>query len=99
MPPTIPTNCPSFVNSTIQELMYPADTKIGNTIRIAPAPAFESEAQTAAIEEARLSALPLETQIYFLNYAKADDIASVISTLLSPRGSVVVYRPRNALIV
>jgi type II secretory pathway component GspD/PulD (secretin) len=46
-----------------------------------------------------LSALPLETQIHFLNYAKADDIASVISTLLSPRGSVVVYRPRNALIV
>jgi type IV pilus assembly protein PilQ len=72
----------------------------GNTMRIAPAAAFQAEqAQTAAIEEARLSALPLQTQIYFLNYARADDVAVVISKLLSPRGSVVVYRPRNAVIV
>jgi type IV pilus assembly protein PilQ len=72
----------------------------GNTMRIAPATAFQAEqAQTAAIEEARLSALPLQTQIYFLNYARADDVAVVISKLLSPRGSVVVYRPRNAVIV
>lgn len=72
----------------------------GNTMRIAPAAAFQAEqAQTAVIEEARLSALPLQTQIYILNYAKADDVAVVISKLLSPRGSVIVYRPRNALIV
>lgn len=72
----------------------------GNTMRIAPAAAFQAEqAQTAALEEARLSALPLQTQIYVLNYAKADDVAVVISKLLSPRGSVTVYRPRNALIV
>ena len=44
----------------------------GNTMRIAPAAAFQAEqAQTAALEEARLSALPLQTQIYVLNYAKA----------------------------
>jgi len=72
----------------------------GNTMRIAPAAAFEAEqAQTAAIEQARLSALPLQTQIYVLNYARADDVAVVISKLLSPRGSVIVYRPKNALIV
>jgi len=72
----------------------------GNVTRIAPAAAFEAEhQQTAAIEEARLRALPLQTQIYFLNYAKAEEMAVVISRLLTPRGSVVVYRPRNALII
>jgi hypothetical protein len=43
--------------------------------------------------------LPLQTQIYFLNYAKADDVALVVSRMLSPRGSVIAYKPRNALIV
>lgn len=72
----------------------------GNLMRIAPAAVFEAEQQqTAAIDEARLSALPLQTQIYFLNYAKAEDMAVVISKLLTPRGSVAVYRPRNALII
>ena len=56
----------------------------GNTIRIAPAASF---------------AAPLQTRIYFLNYAKAEDMALVISKMLSPRGSVIVYRARNAVIV
>jgi type II secretory pathway component HofQ len=72
----------------------------GNIMRIAPASVFAAEQhQTAAIEEARLSALPLQTQIYFLNYAKAEDMAVVVSKQLTARGSVVVYRPRNALII
>jgi len=72
----------------------------GNVMRIAPNAAFEAEyKQRAAIEQARWNALPLQTQIYFLNYAKADDVALVVSRMLSPRGSVITYRPRNALIV
>jgi len=72
----------------------------GNVMRIAPIAAFEAEyKQRAATEQARLNALPLHTQIYFLNYAKADDVALVVSRMLSPRGSVITYRPRNALIV
>jgi type IV pilus assembly protein PilQ len=72
----------------------------GNIMRIAPAAAFEAEQkQRAATEEARLNALPLQTHIYFLNYARAEDIAAVISKMLSPRGSVTAYRPRNAVIV
>src|SRR5207237_1320285 len=72
----------------------------GNIIRIAPVAAFEAEQrQKAAAEEARLNALPLETHIYYLNYARADDVAALISRTLSPRGSVIAYRPRNAVIV
>lgn len=72
----------------------------GNTMRIAPAATFEAELkQRATTEEARLNALPLQTHIYVLNYAKAEDIALVLSKMLSPRGSVIAYPARNAVIV
>ena len=72
----------------------------GNTMRIAPAATFEAEhKQGAATEDAGLNALPLQTHIYVLNYAKAEDIAVVLSKMLSPRGSVIAYPPRNAVIV
>jgi type IV pilus assembly protein PilQ len=72
----------------------------GSVVRIVPVKAFEAEyRQIAAVEEARLNALPLQTRIYVLSYARAEDIAAIVSRLLSPRGSVVVYRPLNALIV
>ena len=72
----------------------------GNTMRIAPAAAFEAEQkQRAAIEEACFNALPLGTRTYVLNYAKADSVAAVLSKMLSRRGSVIIYPPRNAVIV
>lgn len=72
----------------------------GNTMRIAPAATVEVEQrQRSATEETCLRALPLQTHLYFLNYARAEDVALVISKMLSPRGSVVAYRPRNAVIV
>ncbi|PYS00878.1 MAG: hypothetical protein DMG16_14480 [Acidobacteria bacterium] len=55
--------------------------------------------QKAAAEQACLNALPLQTHTYFLNYAKAENIAPIISRMLSPRGSVVAYPARNAVIV
>ena len=72
----------------------------GNIMRIAPVATFEAELkQRTATEEARLNALPLQTHIYALSYAKAADMALVMSKMLSPRGSIVVYPARNALIV
>ena len=72
----------------------------GNTLRIAPLATFEAEfKQRVVTEEARLNALPLQTHIYVLNYAKAEDLAVVISKMLSPRGSVIAYPRRNAVIV
>jgi type IV pilus assembly protein PilQ len=72
----------------------------GNILRIVPAAMLEAEErQSAAMEQARSDALPLQTRIVFLNYAQAEDMALVVSTFLSPRGSVVVYRPQNALII
>src|SRR5262249_11651557 len=72
----------------------------GNVMRIAPLAIFESEyKQRAAMEEARSNALPLETRIYVLNYARAADVVQVISKMLSPRGSVIAYPARNAIIV
>ena len=72
----------------------------GNIMRVVPNAVFEAEAkQKAATAAACLNALPLQTHTYFLNYAKAEDIAAIISRWLSPRGSVVAYPARNAVIV
>src|SRR5262245_42488597 len=46
----------------------------GNIMRIVPLAVLEAEAkQKAAAEQACLNALPLQTQTYFLNYAKAEN--------------------------
>jgi len=72
----------------------------GNIMRIVPIAVLEAEAkQKAAAEQACLNALPLQTQTYFLNYAKAETVAPIIATMLSPRGSVIAYPSRNAIIV
>ena len=71
-----------------------------NVIRIVPTSVIEQEyKQQVATEEARLSALPLETRTYVLHYAKAADVAPLVSKLLSPRGSILVDIRRNALII
>jgi len=72
----------------------------GNIMRIVPVAVLEAEAkQKAAAEQACLNALPLQTHTYFLNYAKAESVAPIISSMLSSRGSVVAYPGRNAIIV
>jgi type II secretory pathway component HofQ len=72
----------------------------GNVMRIAPQWVFEEEYRArAAIEEARLNARPFEIRTYTLNYARAADVAVIVSKLLSPRGSVLVDTRRNAIIV
>ena len=72
----------------------------GNIMRIAPAATIQAEAtRQSAAAAACLNALPLETRSYILNYARVENVAPVISKMLSPRGSVVAYPPGNALIV
>ena len=72
----------------------------GNLMRIAPQSVIREEYRArAAMEEARLNAQPLEVRTYMLNYARAADIAVIVSKLLSPRGIVLVDTRRNALII
>jgi type IV pilus assembly protein PilQ len=72
----------------------------GKIMRIAPVAIFEAEQrQKAATAGACLNALPLQTHVYFLNYARAENVAVLLSKMLSPRGSVVAYPSRNAVIV
>ena len=60
--------------------------------------AAQSESRVR-IREAREAAAPLVTRIFKLSYARAADLAPLVKTLLSPRGSVVVDARTNALIV
>jgi len=72
----------------------------GTVVRIVPAAIVEAEQkQKAATDQACLNALPLTTRVYVLNYAKAENVAPVISKTLSSRGSATAYPPRNAIIV
>jgi type IV pilus assembly protein PilQ len=72
----------------------------GNIIRIVPTSVIAQEyRQQAALEEARLNALPLVTRTYALNYAKAADMVPILSKFLSPRGSIVADPRRNVLII
>ena len=51
------------------------------------------------IQEAQTAAAPLVTRIFRLSYARAEDLVPLVKTLLSSRGSVVVDRRTNVLIV
>ena len=42
---------------------------------------------------------PLQTQVYFLRYIRADEIAPIIAKTLSSSGSVATYPSRNAVII
>jgi type II secretory pathway component HofQ len=71
-----------------------------NVLRIAPLSAMEADyRQRAAVEETRLKAMPLETRTIVLRYRRAEDAAVIAAQSLSPRGSVVVDRQRNAIII
>jgi type IV pilus assembly protein PilQ len=72
----------------------------GNVMRVVPLSVLENEyRQRAAIEQARLASLPLETRTIILNYAKAADVARIMSQFLSPYGSIAVDQRRNAIII
>jgi type IV pilus assembly protein PilQ len=72
----------------------------GNVMRIVPLSVLENEyRQRLAIEQARLASLPLETRTIILSYARAADVARIMSQFLSPYGSIAVDQRRNAIII
>ena len=76
----------------------------GNIMRIAPIEQFRAEAEEqAAIEAAKVLAIPLKTVMQRVSYATAGDIASVLAQgrggILSQRGSVLVDNRTNTLII
>jgi type IV pilus assembly protein PilQ len=85
----------------INNLDYELD---GNVMRIAPTTVLRQEAQERQqLEAAKALSIPLQTVYQRLSYASANQVAEVLRSgrtgLLSQRGSVVVDRRTNALII
>ena len=74
--------------------------RYGNIIRVAPLKDIqkEQEEKLKSIEQ-RQKLKPLQTRIVPINYAKADDIARQVKTILSDRGMVQVDKRTNSLII
>ena len=71
-----------------------------NLVRVAPAEAIRKEyEERRKYQQEKALAGPLETRYVRLAYAKARDLAPVLSKFLSPRGSVVFDERTNTLIV
>lgn len=85
----------------INNLDYELD---GNVMRIAPTDVLRKEAQERQqLAAAKALAIPLRTVYQRLSYANATQVATLLRTgqagLLTQRGSVVVDRRTNALII
>ncbi len=85
----------------INNLDYELD---GNVMRIAPTDTLRKEAQERQqLAAAKALSIPLRTVYQRLSYANAQQVATVLKTgqsgLLTQRGSVVVDRRTNALII
>src|SRR5436305_8037897 len=85
----------------INNLDYELD---GNVMRIAPTEVLRKEAQERQqLAAAKALAIPLRTVYQRLSYANATQVATLLRTgqagLLTQRGSVVVDRRTNALII
>jgi type IV pilus assembly protein PilQ len=71
-----------------------------NLVRVAAAEEIRKEyEERRKYQEEKALAGPLETRYVRLAYAKARDLAPMLSKLLSPRGSVVFDERTNTLIV
>lgn len=72
----------------------------GNVIRIAPYSKIEQEEKARArIEQERMLSAPLVTKIVRLSYAKAAEMEPIIKKLLTAKGSIIVDRRTNTLII
>ncbi len=85
----------------INNLDYELD---GNVMRIAPTDTLRKEAtERQQLSAAKALSIPLRTVYQRLSYANADQVAHLLKTgtagLLTQRGSVVVDRRTNALII
>jgi len=72
----------------------------GNIIRVATlANLSKQRDEEARAKETKIKAEDLLTRVIYVNYAKADDMQSLLTKLLSSRGEIVVDKRTNALIV
>ena len=72
----------------------------GTMVRIAKKSTLQEEArQQEALKKANLLAADLETRVKRLNYAKADTLVSAISDQKTVRGTIVVEKQTNSLIL
>jgi len=60
---------------------------------------LEKEVDGNTMRIAPAASLPLHTYVYYPKYLRAEELARIVALMLSPRGSVVAYPSRNALIV
>jgi type IV pilus assembly protein PilQ len=71
-----------------------------NVMRIATtAKLQQEETQRGELEKARQGSLPTKTVIKKLSYADADQAATTIKKVMSPRGDVIVDKRTNTLII
>jgi type IV pilus assembly protein PilQ len=72
----------------------------GNVIRIAPLSKIEAEErQRRLVEEQQFLSAPLVTKIRPLSYAKSAEIDVIVKRLLTKKGSSIVDRRTNTLII
>ena len=80
-----------------QGLGYTID---GNVIRIAPLSKIEAEeAQRRRVAEQQFLSAPLVTKIVPVSYAKAQEVDTIVKRLLTKKGSSIVDRRTNHLII
>ena len=74
--------------------------KVGDILVVdSPEHLAEQAAERVEARRAGMEAAPLRTIVIPVNYARAEDLARVVRTVLSDRGSVVVDTRTNTLIV
>ncbi|MFC1852603.1 type IV pilus secretin PilQ [candidate division CSSED10-310 bacterium] len=72
----------------------------GNIIRIAKINKLKREAEDRrSLADAKKTAEPLVTKIFYLNYATASDMQRNIKKFLSKRGEIIVDKRTNSLII
>lgn len=74
--------------------------EFGNIIRVAPLTILEAEAKARAERRKnQIDSAPLSVSLISVNYATAQEMASRVKEILSPRGNVTVDQRTNTLIV
>lgn len=72
----------------------------GNVIRIAPLSKIEAEEQQRRrVEEQQFLSAPLVTKIVPVSYAKANEVDGIVKRLLTKKGSSIIDRRTNTLII
>ncbi|HEY3448145.1 MAG TPA: secretin and TonB N-terminal domain-containing protein [Myxococcales bacterium] len=74
--------------------------RTGTIVRIAPMRKLAEEKELALrMANAEKLSKPLKTRLVPVNYAKAEDLAAIVKTTLTERGTVIVDHRTNTLIV